>query len=310
MMTANILIAVDGSEQSMNAVHYASRILGPQKTTIDLLHVKPPVPEAVMDLTSLGQTQGFESPIEKWGTREFEKISGFMDEAKYIFVQAGFPSEAVHQTIQPRKSGIARDIISRTLQGYTAVLIGRNGYGSLAETILGGVAAKIVERVVHLPVAVIGGRPDHGKVLIAFDRSRAIRRGIEVLSGIISTEVREITICHIVRPLELGRSPDRHLFSPKHESSWLDENTQKIIPGIVEAKKFLTRQGFAADKFYTPILKEKTSRADGIMGEARSMNIGTIVVGRHGLTDVADFTMGRVTRKLLHMATAQALWIV
>lgn len=308
-MKPTILIAVDGSDQSLNVVQYASSMVSSQKNRIELLHIKPPVPEAVMDLTSSGQAQGFNNQIENWGVRQTGKIKDFMDHAKALFVRAGFTPEDVVQTVQARKRGIARDIIAQTLGGYTALIIGRNGYGGLGDAVMGSVAAKLVEKVLNIPIAVIGGRPDTSKVLIALDRSRAIRKGIEVFSRIISDAVQEITICHIVRPLGLEQSTGHNLFSTKHENSWLDENTRKIVPRIVETKKVFSREGFSTDRFYTPILKEKTSRADGIMGEVRSMDIGTIVAGRRGLTEVEDFSMGRVTRKLLYMAFAQAFWI-
>ena len=309
-MRPTILVAVDGSEQSLNTAQYASRIINPQKNAIELLHIKSPVPEAVMDLRSSGQAQGFNKQIDSWGAQQAGKINAFMDRAKDLFLQAGFSPGDIAQTIQPRKRGIARDLIDQTLRDYTALVIGRNGYGGLGEAVLGSVAAKVVEKADRLPVAIIGGCPDNSKVLVAFDLSGTIRKGIDIFSRIISNDVQEITICHIVRPLGLAQAPAHPIFSPKHESAWLDENTRKIIPGIVEAKKAFSREGFEAERFYTPILREKTSRADGIMGEVRSRNIGTIVAGRRGLSEVEEFSMGRVTRKLLQMACAQALWIV
>jgi len=78
----------------------------------------------------------------------------------------------------------------------------------------------------------------------------------------------------------------------------------------VEAKQHLTRIGFDPDSFQTAILKEKASRADGLTKEAQSLGFGTIVIGRRGATTVEDFSMGRVTRKVLHLAPEKAIWIV
>jgi len=52
------------------------------------------------------------------------------------------------------------------------------------------------------------------------------------------------------------------------------------------------------------------SRAAAIVQEAKQNGYGTIVVGRRGITEVAEFSMGRVTNKLTQLAKTQALCII
>ncbi len=68
--------------------------------------------------------------------------------------------------------------------------------------------------------------------------------------------------------------------------------------------------GFNADLIFETILKEKLSRAEGIFSEARDQGFGTILAGRKGLSDVSEFVMGRVTRKILFIGSDKAVWIV
>jgi nucleotide-binding universal stress UspA family protein len=44
--------------------------------------------------------------------------------------------------------------------------------------------------------------------------------------------------------------------------------------------------------------------------ESDVLGAGTIIVGRRGSTGVEEFVMGRVTRKILHLAYNKAIWIV
>jgi len=79
---------------------------------------------------------------------------------------------------------------------------------------------------------------------------------------------------------------------------------------MVMVKKHLSRTGFESKAFRTAILKERTSRANGICMESDVLGAGTIIVGRRGSTGVEEFVMGRVTRKILHLAYNKAIWIV
>ena len=49
----NVLVAFDGSEQSLLAVKYLSGILSPKRTLIDLFHVSVDIPESFMDMEKM-----------------------------------------------------------------------------------------------------------------------------------------------------------------------------------------------------------------------------------------------------------------
>lgn len=120
----------------------------------------------------------------------------------------------------------------------------------------------------------------------------------------------EILLCHIVRPLSEPHPVRESYFNSRNEANWMDESSRRIIPAMVEAKERLSRAGFNPQSFHTAIIKEKKSRADGIMGEAEALKAGTIILGRRGTTGVEEFTMGRVTRKILYLAYDRTIWIV
>lgn len=305
-----ILMAVDGSEPCMDAINYISRILSPNQITIELFHVRAEAPEAVFDLGDDDGPTSYEAEISKWNDLKGNEIQTFMDKARNVFTHAGFPPDAVNTTIRSRKTGIARDIINESKQGYSLVVIGRKGLGTLPEFMMGSIAAKLAESMAHVPLVVVGGQPETTKVLVAFDRSRSIRKGIDSVSRLFSRSLEEILLCHIIRPLSVPHPVTCTYFSTKTEAHWLDEHSRQIIPAMVDVKKHLSSIGFDPNTFRTAILKKKISRADAIVREADAHEFGTLVVGRHGASSVKEFTMGRVTRKVLSMAYNKAVWII
>jgi nucleotide-binding universal stress UspA family protein len=46
------------------------------------------------------------------------------------------------------------------------------------------------------------------------------------------------------------------------------------------------------------------------MKEIEALGAGTLIIGRRGATSVEEFSMGRVTRKILNLAHSRAIWIV
>lgn len=305
-----ILVPVDGSDQSMQTIRYLARFLSPQHVHLELFHVATDLPETFFDLNEIERTVAYGAELGEWRRDRRLRLERFLNEAIGVLVDAGFPAGSLSTTVQPRRIGIARDIIERSEQGYAAVVVGRKGHGGLPAFMLGSVAAKLADTVAEVPLAVVGGQPEPHKVLVAFDRSQGIQKGLKRVAPLFSRTIEELLLCHIVRPLAEPHPARASYFSSRDEAHWLDENSRRIVPAMVDAKLYLSRSGFEQKTFGTAILKEKTSRADGLFNEAEFLKFDTIIVGRRGATTVESFVMGRVTRKVLHMAFNKAIWIV
>ena len=305
-----ILVGVDGSAPCMQAVGYISQMLSPEEVAIELFHVRTEAPETVSDIGDMERSSVYAAEIGNWVNQKDAQIHEFMDNAQKVFTDAGFPPGSVNATVRSKKQGIARDIINESKLGYCAVVIGRKGEGTLPDFMVGGIAAKLAESITHVPLAIVGSHAEPHKVLVAFDLCRCIRKGFEKISHLFPKSLEEILLCHVIRPLSVPRPITCTYFTTRTEANWLDEQIQRVTPAMVLMKKRLSRIGFDPKIFRTAILKEKTTRAGAIAEKADVEGIGTIVVGRHGHTAVDEFTMGRVTRKILSLSFKQALWIV
>ncbi len=305
-----VLLAVDGSPQSMLSVVYVSQMVDPKQIAVELFHVKADAPEAIFDLVGEEGKTLYAEEIGQWAAEASSNIDRFMEQAEAVFLKAGFPAEQVTSTIRPRQAGIARDILEASKHGCAALAFGRNGYGALGDYMLGSVAAKLVEAAGYVPLVIVGGGSDNKRIMVAFDRSRRLQQGLDQVGKLIDKELEEMLLCHIVRPLALPSPAASYAIKAGYDTHWLDDKTQEIIPHMVETKKRLSHFGFDPEKFRTAIIKEKISRAKGLFDEAEMGGFGTIIIGRRGLTLVEAFSMGRVTRKVIHMAIHQALWVV
>ena len=335
-----ILAAMDGSDQALNAIRYISGIFPPERTEVVLFHVNPDVPESFLDLEKgdLGKDAVLHSTmanIISWSIQVKKEIDKFMERAHAILVEANFPPDAVKIKVQSRKVGIARDILKESgmdiaggreipltesqysqevlpkeaNENYDALIIGRTGMSKVHLVHIGSIANKLVGKTPHIPIAVVGGHPETGKVIIGFDGSEDAMRAVDCVGELMSSPQREAMVCHVIRPLNIHLGIKK-IFQPGEENRWAESKVKEIEPLLDEAAKRLVDVGFSPDRVHKEIQTGKKSRAKGIITRAAADGYGTIAIGRRGLTIVEEFFIGRVSTKVLHMAEEMAVWIV
>jgi nucleotide-binding universal stress UspA family protein len=190
------------------------------------------------------------------------------------------------------------------------LVVGRTGIGKVEDISLGGISAKLVDAVVHLPIIVVGEKPESHKTLIAIDGSAGSMKALRCAGAWLDAAECKILLCHVIRPLSVQQMGAKELFLPKHEAEWISANQRKIVPVINEAKRRLKEEGFSEEQISSEILTYQKSRAAAIVTTATKNGYDTIVVGRRGLTGTDEFQMGRVSRKILQFAYRSTVWIV
>ena len=94
------------------------------------------------------------------------------------------------------------------------------------------------------------------------------------------------------------------------EKQYIEQAKEIIAATFDDAKNRLGKSGFKSSQVTTQIITGEESRAEAIVREAREGGYGTIVVGRRGLSEVEEFSMGRVSNKVVYLAKGLAVWIV
>ena len=289
-----ILLAVDGSNQAFEAARYVSQLFAPNRIDVVLFHVTPKIPESFWDIEEDPESMLEEAAPSASEHQQEKEIQELMQKARQLFLDRGVPEEAVIVKIQERQIGIARDIISESERGYQAVVLGRWGMSLLKDFLWGSIADKLLGRLTHVPLCVVGGTPHVGKILVGLDASEGAMRAVDYVGTMVS-EYLQVTLYHAVRAL------DEEIF---HKA---EESMESVFE---EATGRLEKAGFGRNQVTTRMATGVLSRAGAIIEEALKGRYGTIVVGRRGLSSVEEFSMGRVSNKIIHMAKELAVWVV
>jgi len=305
-----LLIAVDGSAQSLYAVRYVAENFARVKLKVNLMYVMPTAPETFWDLEKdVFFMEKMKGRYAQWKKEARRLAQGFLDNARNVLVRANVLERQVGVILQERKVGIARDIIEEAKKGYDAVVVGRKGLSKLEDLFLGSVSNKIVQRVENIPLWVVGGATQPGKMLIAVDASENSSKAVHYVGSFAADTEAELTLYHVVRSFGLGFLED---FSVRDEDvdAFVEEAESNVQRMFRSYRESLEKTGVASARISTKYILQRQSRAADIIREAKDGNYGTIVMGRRGLSRVYEFLMGRVTNNVLSRAEGFAVWIV
>jgi nucleotide-binding universal stress UspA family protein len=304
-----ILIALDGSEHCMRAVDYVRSMVPPEGKQVVLFHVLPEVPEPFFDFDVSEPVKLPEVSIAEWQRRQKERAAEMTGNACEILTGAGFSAGSIQIKIQSKQTGYARDILEESKQGYQALVVGRIGLSNIAEIGIGSLTTKLLSKMSHIPIVIVGQEPEPGRVLIAFDGSGGSKSCVRCVGALMAKPETDVILCYVVRPLNVYQT-GAEFFKDTYQKEWLETRKRNIIPAISDAKKNLAAAGFQERRIFIEIISESESRAGAVVREANTRRSGTIVVGRRGLTIVDEFMIGRVSTKVVHLATDKAIWVV
>lgn len=285
-----LLVLVDGSDRSINTVRYVGRNKAFHSMRIVLFHVFSAVPEYFWDGGDDIQRKKVVKQAGAWKMSQEKIIKNYMIQAKQLLVKSGISSASIETKVQKRKKGVARDIIKEAQNGYAAVVARRRGVGALRGIVLGSVAAKLTEKIVFLPLVIVGKKPSSNKILIGFDGSHDSMQAVDFVGSALDGFDYSVELLHVIRGNEHG--------------------LKDIASSFSIATKKLISSGFKSKAVSTKIIKGKISRAKTIADYARKHDFGTIVMGRKGRSRTRDFFIGRVTNKVIHMARDRSVWII
>lgn len=305
-----VLITLDGSKRSLQTAAYACRLRALQRMEINLFHVLDAIPDNFWDIKLRGQPIGCRTNLRAWEAERKKLIRIYMDRAEDIFLSYGFNAGKIKVTIQQRKMGIARDIVRELNQGYDLLITRRRGMGAIRSLVVGSVTAKLLEKVQSIPVILAGQEPYRQKFLVAVDGSENANRALDFVSAFLQGSGCKIRLVHVVRgggtDVYTGDLPMPLTFPESFMQEALEESTMILN----NAKQQLLAGRFEEQDIECKTITGVLSRAVAIADEARENRFSTIVIGRKGLSCISEFSMGRVTKKIVYMARRESVWII
>ncbi len=313
-----ILVAVDGSDQALEAVRYVGLNVPRDRVEVVIFHVMTKIPESFWDLEKEPVFQYRIANIGDWESQQEKMIQAFMERARAALAGLGIPDSAVTTRIEERKEGIARDILAESHNGYSAVVVGRRGLSQLKDFVMGSVSNKLIGKLVHVPIWVVSGTRHAPKMLLSVDTSEEALQTVDYVGSMTgATGPFEITLFHAIRGLDVFLQGFGDSYMLSHDRDWvqrvdreLEHAEEEVLEVFEEARGRLAKAGVPPERVTQKVVKGVASRAGAIVDEAEMGGHDTIVVGRRGLSKIQEFFMGRVSSKVVQLAGAQTVWVV
>ena len=309
-MEKKILIAVDGSVNALDAVHYATLmgdVIG--NLNFGLMVIQPALSQYLMDEAQIKPQARM--ALDKAIRANKAKADEILDQAAERMARKGIGEDRIERLTKPRDVGVASDLlVTGEAKPYDAILVGRRGVSYLRELVMGSVTASLVEHSKSIPIWVVDGTVKSTDVLLAADGSKASLRALDHLAFMAATdERRKVHLLHI-RPrfkdyceidLEAGSAQSAHEVILNSDRQCMDDFYPKAL-------EVLAKYNIDAGRFDIRQLNGRMSISRSILEYAADHHFSTIVMGRRGISR-NPFT-GSVSRTMLNKAENVALWVV
>ena len=306
-----ILVAVDGSEQSLRAIRYAAGVFSPERTHIVLFHVQEPVFDLFLDLDSYPHYKRRMTGLKRWATEQKQDISNTMDSAVAYFRKRGFPETAVTLKTVTKKLSVTQDIIKESYNDYQAIVVGRTGWSRFKDWVVKSTAMKLSAKIQHIPIIVVGGHPDAENLLLAFDGSHGAMKGVACAGSLVDHANHHFQLFSMIDGVTKFWGGQREDFTLEDVSGVIDTGDHEIGRHLSEARDLLLDAGILPEQLSIKVHAADHERGYRIVREAEQNNFGSVVVGRRILiTFIDEFFVGRVSDQVLKAADKLAVWII
>jgi len=309
-MQKKILVAVDGSPSSRQAVDYAGRMNGLiQGLTVTLFHIQPPISQFLLDEAKRsGRAQ---TELNKIAARNAEASRGLLAGYRETLIQDGLAESAVEAATQPRNQGLAKDILDYAQNGlFDAILVGRRGISAVQQMFMGSVSAHLIENSPVIPVWLVDGNVRSTRVMAAVDGSESALRAVDHMAFMLSGNP-EVRFCffHVTPRLKDYCEINFGADAGGGLDTLIAQGDQRCMDDFFPAALAKLREaGFRKEQIETRTDTTLLSVGETILAAAREGGFGAIVMGRRGMNK--SFFGGKVSYNVSQKLSDAALWLV
>jgi nucleotide-binding universal stress UspA family protein len=142
------------------------------------------------------------------------------------------------------------------------------------------------------------------RILVAMDESANALRAVQFVSRSFTPD-HQVVLFHVVMDAPAVcniNSPELTPLFIQHQISFcsIEEKKKELADNaMAESKRILMKAGFPQENITLKMEKLKRDVARDIIAEAKT-GYHAVVMGRRGLSGVAEFFMGSVSQKVLH----------
>ena len=155
-MAQKILVAFDDSQNALRAVDFIIQYFAPHHR-VTLFSVLPDT-ATLCDMNSPALTPYFKSEQQNFCLLEDQKkklVLDAMEAARQKLTAAGFAEDRISVKAEPKKHGIARDIVTEAATGYDVIVVGRRGVSAIKDFLMGSISQKVLYLAKDVSVIVV-----------------------------------------------------------------------------------------------------------------------------------------------------------
>ncbi|ADH86074.1 universal stress protein [Desulfurivibrio alkaliphilus] len=305
-----LLVAIDGSIHSRNALHYLAGLFAAR-------------PEVHFKLFSL--VPGVHLPPGSEWLSEAERVNmlsptarqklvshkGFLHQAAGFLAAKGVAPERIEEEVKISGGNLAADIAAEARRGmFDALVVGRRGMTKLEELLLGGVSVSLLEKCHDIPQWIIDGKIDSHRFLVPVDGSPYALLAVDHLAFMLHEHpTAEITLFHSTAILaERPQSWPEDCYR-RWGREWCTMHLEQADNIFHAPRRILSEAGFPAQRIHELETSKGFEPSRQIVRQALIDGYGTIVLGRRGAEAKKGLFRG-VSDRVLLMAEQVAVWVV
>lgn len=274
-----ILIAVDGSESSTNALHQAFKLANQEKCWITVTSVVPPYEGEIETLGIADIRASLRKPFED-ALAEVNKIAT----TERMLIKTVLEEGEIYERI----------VDLADAENCQVIVMGRRGRSRTERTRVGHVTARVIGHTSRDVLVVPAGTAiGWKKIVIATDGSRQSASAVDQAIAFARSYGGELRVISAV-----DVTGEFHAEAPQV----VEELVRKAKTYTAAVKEKAAAAGLRAESFIA-----EGDAADAVTKLARTESADVIVVGSHGRTGLHRLLMGSVTERIIGSAACPVL---
>ena len=274
-----ILVAVDSSESSRNALHQAFKLANEEKCWITVTSVVPP----------------YEGEIEILGVKDIKAaLRKPCDDALGEVEKIAKNERMLVKTVCEEGEVYERIVDLADAENCDVIVMGRRGLRRIERTLIGSVTARVIGHTQRDVLVVPNGTTVGWKtIVLATDGSKYSAAAAERAIAFAKSYGGELKVLSVVDvPTEF------YAEAPKA----VEDLVQKAKGFVADVKKQAEAAGVPAETF---VMEAEAYRAVNNLAQEQKANM--IVLGSHGRTGLRRLLMGSVTEAVIGHASCPVL---
>jgi len=248
--------------------------------------------------------------LENIHKRNHEMALELLSECREKLIRLGVKSSDIDQVTQPRRYGVAKDLLDYAeKENVCALLVGRRGISYVTEMMIGSVTSELLTHTKLIPIWIVDNQVQSRNIVVAVDGSPGSLRAVDHVSFVqAGGRFDKISFLHVVPKLS-DFYPVESVKNGDEIDTLIKTSDQKCIDDFYsQVVEILQRAGYAKDDFEFKRFEHRWFIGKALVEEAKNINAGTIVIGKSG-SGQADH-IGKVARYVVNKTVNCAIWLV